>query len=77
MAGRPAGLAVLATATGGGIGRATAPVCAREGTHVIGGDLGARPVMTPRPSPATGVRTAFVAGPEDDLVEPPSRGTIR
>jgi meso-butanediol dehydrogenase / (S,S)-butanediol dehydrogenase / diacetyl reductase len=39
MAGRLAGLAVLVTGTGGGIGRATAQVCAREGAHVIGSDL--------------------------------------
>ncbi|BCY07831.1 SDR family NAD(P)-dependent oxidoreductase [Actinoplanes sp. L3-i22] len=38
---RLAGLAVLVTGTAGGIGRATALVCAREGAHVIGGDLDA------------------------------------
>ena len=31
--------------------------------------LGARPVMTPRPSPVPGVRMAFVADPEGNLVE--------
>jgi glyoxylase I family protein len=31
--------------------------------------LGARPVMTPRPSPEPGVRMAFVADPEGNLVE--------
>jgi meso-butanediol dehydrogenase/(S,S)-butanediol dehydrogenase/diacetyl reductase len=36
---RLAGKAVLVTGTGGGIGRATAMVCAREGAHVVGCDL--------------------------------------
>jgi NAD(P)-dependent dehydrogenase (short-subunit alcohol dehydrogenase family) len=36
---RLAGRAVLVTGTGGGIGRATALVCAREGAHVVGCDL--------------------------------------
>ncbi len=31
--------------------------------------LGARPVMVPRPSPEPGVRMAFVADPEGNLVE--------
>jgi lactoylglutathione lyase len=31
--------------------------------------LGARPVMTPRPSPEPGVRMAFVADPEGNLIE--------
>jgi catechol 2,3-dioxygenase-like lactoylglutathione lyase family enzyme len=31
--------------------------------------LGARAVMTPRPSPEPGVRMAFVADPEGNLVE--------
>jgi lactoylglutathione lyase len=31
--------------------------------------LGARPVMTPRPSPEPNVRMAFVADPEGNLVE--------
>ena len=31
--------------------------------------LGARPVLTPRPSPEPGVRMAFVADPEGNLVE--------
>jgi lactoylglutathione lyase len=39
--------------------------------RVVG--LGARPVMTPRPSPEPGVRMAFVADPEGNLVELLSR----
>ena len=31
--------------------------------------LSARPVMTPRPSPEQGVRMAFVADPEGNLLE--------
>jgi len=40
---RLAGRAVLVTGTGGGIGRATALVCAREGAHVVGCDLSEGP----------------------------------
>ncbi len=40
--------------------------------RVVG--LGARPVMTPRPSPEPGVRMAFVADPEGNLIEILSRG---
>jgi lactoylglutathione lyase len=36
--------------------------------------LGARPVLTPRPSPEPGVRMAYVADPEGNLVELLSRG---
>ena len=36
---RLAGKVVLVTGTGGGIGRATALLCAREGAHVVGCDL--------------------------------------
>jgi glyoxylase I family protein len=43
--------------------------------RVVG--LGARPVMTPRPSPEPGVRMAFVADPEGNLVEMLSRGAVR
>ena len=39
--------------------------------------LGARPVLTPRPSPEPGVRMAFVADPEGNLVELLSRGGVR
>jgi glyoxylase I family protein len=35
--------------------------------RVVG--LGARPVMTPQPSPEKGVRMAYVADPEGNLVE--------
>jgi glyoxylase I family protein len=35
--------------------------------------LGARPVLSPRPSPEPGVRMAFVADPEGNLVELLSR----
>ncbi|WP_426560605.1 VOC family protein [Angustibacter sp. McL0619] len=37
--------------------------------------LGARAVMTPRPSPEAGVRMAFVADPEGNLVELLDRST--
>ena len=40
---RLAGRSVLVTGTGGGIGRATALLCAREGAHVVGCDLHAGP----------------------------------
>jgi lactoylglutathione lyase len=36
--------------------------------------LGARPVMAPRPSPEPGVRMAFVADPEGNLLELLERG---
>jgi len=39
VSGRLFGKRVLVTGTAGGIGRATAVVCAREGAHVIGCDL--------------------------------------
>jgi NAD(P)-dependent dehydrogenase (short-subunit alcohol dehydrogenase family) len=39
MSGRLAGKRVLVSGTAGGIGRATAVLCAREGAHVVGGDL--------------------------------------
>ena len=38
-------------------------------------DLGARPVMSPRASPEPGVRMAFVADPEGNLVELLDRGS--
>jgi meso-butanediol dehydrogenase/(S,S)-butanediol dehydrogenase/diacetyl reductase len=39
VTGRLQGRSVLVTGTGGGIGRATAVICAREGAHVVGCDL--------------------------------------
>jgi meso-butanediol dehydrogenase/(S,S)-butanediol dehydrogenase/diacetyl reductase len=45
MEGRLEGKVVLVTGTGGGIGRATALVCAREGAHVIGCDLNDGPSL--------------------------------
>lgn len=41
--GRLAGKRILVTGTGGGIGRATAVLCAREGAHVVGCDLNPGP----------------------------------
>lgn len=38
--------------------------------------LGARPVMTPRPSPEPGVRMAFVADPEGNLLELLDRSAV-
>ena len=43
MSGRLAARRVLVTGTGGGIGRATALACAREGAHVVGCDLNPGP----------------------------------
>lgn len=63
MTGRLEGKAVLVTGTGGGIGRATALVCAREGAHVIGGDL------HPEPSAET-VELVRAAGGRMDAIAP-------
>ncbi|MEU4218324.1 hypothetical protein [Actinoplanes sp. NPDC026623] len=46
-----------------------------DAVFVVG--LGAGPVMTPRPSPEPGVRTAFVADPEGNLIELLSRRADR
>lgn len=48
-----------------------------DGTYDRVVSLGARPVMTPRSSPEPGVRMAFVADPEGNLVELLSRGVNR
>ncbi|HEV7147804.1 MAG TPA: SDR family NAD(P)-dependent oxidoreductase [Pedococcus sp.] len=63
MTGRLAGKAVLVTGTGGGIGRATAVVCAREGAHVVGCDLDAA-------ADAETVRLVRDAGGRMDSVAP-------
>ena len=56
-----------------GYGHVAFDVADLDGTfdNVVG--LGARAVMTPRPSPEPGVRMAFVADPEGNLVELLSR----
>jgi meso-butanediol dehydrogenase / (S,S)-butanediol dehydrogenase / diacetyl reductase len=59
--GRLAGKVVLVTGTGGGIGRATALVCAREGAHVIGCDL------NPGPSQETVAMVRAAAGRIDAI----------
>jgi meso-butanediol dehydrogenase/(S,S)-butanediol dehydrogenase/diacetyl reductase len=63
VTGRLAGRAVLVTGTGGGIGRATALLCAREGAHVIGCDL------HPVPSQET-VDLVRAAGGRMDAIAP-------
>jgi NAD(P)-dependent dehydrogenase (short-subunit alcohol dehydrogenase family) len=63
VTGRLAGKAVLVTGTGGGIGRATAVVCAREGAHVVGCDLDAA-------ADAETVRLVRDAGGRMDSVAP-------
>jgi meso-butanediol dehydrogenase/(S,S)-butanediol dehydrogenase/diacetyl reductase len=63
VTGRLEGLSVLITGTGGGIGRAAALVCAREGAHVVGADL------HPGPSAET-VGLVRAAGGRMDAVAP-------
>ena len=63
VSGRLDGKVVLVTGTGGGIGRATALVCAREGAHVVGCDL------HPGPSQET-VELVRAAGGRMDAVAP-------
>ena len=50
--GRVDGKRALISGTGGGIGRATALLCAREGAHVVGCDL--NPETSTRPSSSRG-----------------------
>ncbi|UQX87417.1 SDR family oxidoreductase [Jatrophihabitans telluris] len=63
MTGRLAGKVALVTGTGGGIGRATAQLFAREGAHVIGCDL------NPTPSEET-VAQVRAAGGRMDAIAP-------
>jgi NAD(P)-dependent dehydrogenase (short-subunit alcohol dehydrogenase family) len=63
VTGRLTGKSVLVTGTGGGIGRATAMVCAREGAHVVGCDL------NPGPSQET-VELVRAAGGRMDAIAP-------
>ena len=57
-----------------GFGHVAFDVADLDATYVRVVGLGARPVMTPCPSPEPGVRMAFVADPEGNLVELLSRG---
>lgn len=52
-----------------GFGHVAFDVDGVDGTFARLVALGARPVMEPRPSPEPGVRMAFVADPEGNLVE--------
>jgi lactoylglutathione lyase len=52
-----------------GFGHVAFDVAGVDGTFDRLVRLGARPVMEPRPSPEPGVRMAFVADPEGNLVE--------
>jgi glyoxylase I family protein len=52
-----------------GIGHVAFDVAGVDETFELLVSLGARPVMEPRPSPEPGVRMAFVADPEGNLVE--------
>jgi meso-butanediol dehydrogenase / (S,S)-butanediol dehydrogenase / diacetyl reductase len=66
--GRLDGKRALVSGTGGGIGRATALLCAREGAHVVGGDLNQK-------SSAETVRLARAAGGRMDAVGPADLAT--
>jgi lactoylglutathione lyase len=52
-----------------GFGHIAFDVSSVDGTFDRLVDLGARPVLTPRPSPEPGIRMAFLADPEGNLVE--------
>jgi lactoylglutathione lyase len=52
-----------------GYGHIAFDVADMEAAFTRAVDRGARPVMTPQPSPEPGVRMAFVADPEGNLVE--------
>lgn len=52
-----------------GFGHIAVDVRDLDGTFARLVDLGARSVLTPRPSPEPGVRMAFVADPEGNLLE--------
>jgi meso-butanediol dehydrogenase / (S,S)-butanediol dehydrogenase / diacetyl reductase len=66
--GRLDGKRALVSGTGGGIGRATALLCAREGAHVVGGDLN-------QENSAETVRLARAAGGRMDAVGPADLAT--
>ena len=66
--GRLDGKRALVSGTGGGIGRATALRCAREGAHVVGGDLN-------QEGSAETVRLARAAGGRMDAVGPADLAT--
>ncbi|WP_436534518.1 VOC family protein [Actinoplanes sp. HUAS TT8] len=59
-----------------GFGHVAFDVAELDDTYAKVVGLGGRAVMTPRPSPEPGVRMAFVADPEGNLVELLSRGTV-
>ncbi len=63
----PADPGEAARATGSGTSPSTSATS--TGTFQRAVAAGARPVMTPRPSPEPGIRMAFVADPEGNLVE--------
>jgi meso-butanediol dehydrogenase / (S,S)-butanediol dehydrogenase / diacetyl reductase len=66
--GRLDGKRALVSGTGGGIGRATALLCARAGAHVVGGDLN-------QENSAETVRLARAAGGRMDAVGPADLAT--
>ncbi|BCY07833.1 VOC family protein [Actinoplanes sp. L3-i22] len=64
-----------AAALSEGFGHVAFDVADLDTTYAKVVGLGATAVMTPRPSPEPGVRMAFVADPEGNLIEILSRGT--